>query len=127
MKSIGESIRLLNDVFNVDLVGVNMYNDEVSEHAVKHNYRETIIVPVIALTNNLTFIMSKGDKYITFMDGTRSKVVDWKEEHICELEDKIKELYNIDCWTFIKRWYNSSLKEMDNMHFLVIKVEKKGE
>ena len=68
--------------------------------------------------------MRNGDKYVTTADGVRCKVEHWEEKHICELDSKIKELYGIDAWSFICRWFKASNGHMDSMHFLIIKLKK---
>lgn len=121
-ETIGEALVLMQRLGG-DVVGMSLDNNNPTEHYVLHKFKETMIVPYYAVTNNCSLIMSKGDHYVTTADGIHCKVVSWEEKHICELEEEVQSLYNIDCWSFIKRWYNAN-KSMSSMEFVVIKVKK---
>lgn len=121
--SVGEAFKLLNQIGNMDIISVNKDGtDDVLSH-INHKYKDTVIVPYVAIHNNIAFLMTKGDRYVVTSDNIRCKVTEIKEIHICELEDLVNELYNIDCWSFVKRWY-STKKCMDSMHFVYLKLEK---
>lgn len=122
-QTIGQVISKLQRIGDLDIVSMTMDSNEVSYHHINHKFRETIIVPYVAIENNISYFTNKGDKYIIFADGIKAKVIESYEKHICELETEIRNLYGIDTWTFIKRWYQSD-KGMDSMHFVVIKVKK---
>lgn len=100
-----------------------MESNETSYHHINHKFRETIVVPYVAIENNISYLTNKGDKYIIFADGIKAKVVESYEKHICDLEEDIQKLYGIDTWSFIKRWYKT-YKQMDSMHFLILKLGK---
>lgn len=102
---------------------MSLDNNNPTEHNVLHKFKETMIVPYYAVTNNCSLIMSKGDHYITTADKICCKVVNWNEKHICELEEEIQKLYGIDAWSFVKRWYKSA-PQMDSMHFIVLDLKK---
>lgn len=121
-KTIGEALMLMQKL-GCDIMSMNLDNNNPTEHRVNHRFKDRVIVPFACVTNNVDFIMSKGEHYITMADGIRCKVTDWRERHICELEKDIQELYGIDMWSFICRWYKS-YPHMDSMHFLDIKLEK---
>lgn len=70
--------------------------------------------------------MSKGDHYVTTADGIHCKVVSWEEKHVCELEDKIQELYGMDILQYLRRWYKTLGNNMQSMFFLVLKLKKDG-
>ena len=128
-KTIGEAINLLSKIEQFNLIGMEKDMNQTTKHRVNHKYREVIIIPLIGLTENIDFLLSKGDKYLMFSDGTEAKVTEYKEVHICEEEEEIKQLYGCDPWRFIKKWYSTN-KEMDSMHFLRIttkKIENNGE
>jgi hypothetical protein len=92
-------------------------------HYVNHKFREEIIVPLCSLTNNIRFLLGEQSQTVITVDGVTCDVVTATERHICDLEADIRRLYNMDVWSFVKRWYtvNSS---MDSMHFLHIKLQK---
>lgn len=124
VKTIGEAIALFQRL-GCDIMSMNMDKNITTEHYVNHKFREApIIVPYCSVTNNVDWFMSNGDKYVTTADGVRCKVEHWEEKHICELDSKIKELYGIDAWSFICRWFKASNGHMDSMHFLIIKLKK---
>lgn len=122
-KTIGEALVLLQRLGG-DIVGMSLDNNNPTEHNVLHKFKETMIVPYYAVTNNVSLVMSKGDHYVTTADGIHCKIVSWEEKHICELEDEIKRLYNISCWDYLMRWFKATNGCMDSMHFLIIKLKK---
>lgn len=97
---------------------------EMNEYHINHRYRDVIIIPYVGIDKSLTFMLDKSEKYILTADGARAKVVSWEEKHICELEDEIQRLYNMDCWNYIKRWFKATKGSMDSMHFLILKLKK---
>ena len=122
-ETIGEALVLMQRLGG-DVVGMSLDNNNPTEHHVLHKFKETMILPYYAVTNNCLLIMSKGDHYVTTADGIHCKVVSWEEKHICELEDEIQRLYNMDCWSYIKRWHKATKGCMDSMHFLILKLKK---
>ena len=122
-ETIGEALVLLQRLGG-DVVGMSLDNNNPTEHHVLHKFKETMILPYYAVTNNCSLIMSKGDHYVTTADCIHCKVVSWEEKHICELEDEIQRLYNMDCWSYIKRWHKAAKGCMDSMHFLILKLKK---
>ena len=122
-ETIGEALVLLQRLGG-DVVGMSLDNNNPTEHNVLHKFKETMILPYYAVTNNCSLIMSKGKHYVTTADGIHCKIVSWEEKHICELEDEIQRLYNMDCWSYIKRWHKATKGRMDSMHFLILKLKK---
>ena len=122
-ETIGEALVLLQRLGG-DIISMSLDNNNPTEHHVLHKFKETMVVPYYAVTNNCSLIMSKGDHYVTTADGIHCKVVFWEEKHICELEDEIQRLYNMDCWSYIKRWHKATKGCMDSMHFLILKLKK---
>lgn len=97
-------------------------DDDIIKYFVKHNSKEKIIVPIVALSDNYDFFISKEEKYIVFNDKVEGKVLNWETKHICELEEEIKELYKCDVWSYLKKWYKYC-KDMDSMHLLCMEIE----
>lgn len=123
-KTIGEALVLMQRLGG-DIVGMSLDNNNPTEHNILHKFRDSeIVIPWAALTNNIAMVMSKGDHYVTTADGIHCKIVSWEEKHICELEEEIQRLYNMDCWSYIKRWFKATSGCMDSMHFLIIKLKK---
>lgn len=122
-ETIGEALRLIQRLGG-DIVGMSLDNNNPTEHNVLHKFKETMIVPYYAVTNNCSLIMSKGDHYVTTADGIHCKVMSWEEKHICELEEEIQRLYNMSCWDYMMRWFKATKGCMDSMHFLILKLKK---
>lgn len=122
-ETIGEALVLMQRL-GVDIISMSLDNNNPTEHHVLHKFKETMIVPYYAVTNNCSLIMSKGDHYVTTADGIHCKVVSWEEKHIFDLEDKVRELYGIDLLRYLKSWYKATKGCMDSMHFLILKLKK---
>lgn len=123
-RTIGEALNIINTIGGYDMSGIDMDNNEPTVHRINHKYREEVIVPIIGITRNVTFLCGKGKKQVITADNVVCDVLGYEEKHICLLEDDIKRLYNISCWEFITRWFKVSKESMDSMRFLVIKLKK---
>lgn len=121
-KTIGEALRLLQN-FGYNIASMNLDSNNITEHRVFHRFKERIIIPYIGIDRNVDFVFSKGEHYITTADNIRCKVINWSEKHICELEDEIRKVYNLDAWAFIKKWHKAC-PYMDSMHFLILDLKK---
>lgn len=121
--TLGEAIRILQGLGQFELTDMSIENNKATKHFVNHRFRETIVIPYVGISDNLDFLMSKGEKLVTTADGIRCKVESYEEKHICELEEDIQSLYGIDAWSFVKRWYKAD-KDMQSMYFIKIKLVK---
>lgn len=93
-------------------------------HELKHSYKDIVIIPTAALSNTFDFfIFGSAIKKLKLADGSICEVEQYEEKHICDLEDDIKEIYNVDVWSFVKRWYKYE-PHMTNMMFLKIWLKK---
>ena len=90
---------------------------------INHRYKEEIIVPLVAVTNNIKFLFDKEERHVMLGDGNVKKVISCEEVHICALESDINRMYGITPWDFVRRWYKI-YPRMDSMFFLKIKLEK---
>lgn len=122
-ETIGKALEMLSRIGKFELTGIFMESNETVESMVNHKFKEEMIVPYVGITDNIRFMMTKGDRYVTTSDGARCRVIAMKEVHICVVENMVMKLYGIDAWTFIKRWY-STQKSMDSLHFLYLKLQK---
>ena len=120
-KTIGEAIKLMSKVS--DIADVTSQSTDVVEAFVNHRFREEMILPYVGITPNIAFVMACGERWVTTSDGVHCKVIEFEEKHICELEDKIRSIYGIEPYQFIKRWY-AACKFMDSMTFIYIKLKK---
>lgn len=123
-KTFMEAILLFNKVANFEITDLSMENNEPTIHYINHKFREEVIIPFIQVSSNISFCIGRGEKTIITSDKVECRCVDWKEIHLCELEDDIQRLYGIDPWSFLKRWYGAN-KSMQSMFFLKIKLQKK--
>lgn len=121
--TLTEAVSCLYRMGFTEITDFEMEEDSVLETYINHKHRNEVIVPYIAVRNNIRFGLHKGDRYVITSDGVRCKVVECKEAHICNLEDKVKELYGIDCWKFIQRWYKVK-ESMGSMYFFYMRLEK---
>ena len=121
--SIIDALQKFQKIGFNDVLTMSLDNNNETSHSINHRFRNEVIVPFVGITQNIDFVMSKGNKIVHCADGVIAKVTEWNDIHICELEQDIQELYHIDAWSFLKRWYNSE-KRMDSMHFIKMKLEK---
>lgn len=122
-KSIPEALSMLQKIGFKDVISMSLDNNQTTHHAINHRFKEVVVVPLVGLTQNVDFVMSKGEKIVRCADGIDAKVIEWKDVHICELEKDIQDLYHMDAWSFLKRWWATE-KRMDSMTFIKIKLEK---
>ena len=120
-KTVGEAIKLMSKVG--DIADVTSQSTDPVEAYVNHRFREEMILPYVGISPNIAFLMACGERWVTTTDGFHCKVVEYEEKHVCELEDKIRSLYGIEPYDFIKRWYKTC-KAMDSMTFVHIKIKK---
>ena len=122
-KSIVDALEMFQKVGFKDVTGMSLDNNGLTYHEINHRYKDEVVVPLIGITDNVAWVMSKGQKIIICADGIKANVIEWEATHICVLEEDIKRIYGIDAWSFIKRWYASE-KRMDSMTFIKMKLEK---
>lgn len=95
----------------------------MATYQLKHRYREQVIVPYVGISNNGYFFVDEDDKYVFTADNVRCLVVDCQYRHIFELEKEIKEQYNMDILSFLKRWYDTD-NNMQSMEMVILKLKK---
>lgn len=124
-QTLGEAIRLLNRLGGFDITGMSMDNNSENTYKIAHRFQEEIIVPLLALQNNWGFVTTQAERYLYFADRITAKVVSWEDKNIVDFEEDIKRLYNLDAWSFLKKWYRV-YPQMTSLDFLHIKVGKEG-
>ena len=100
---------------------MKIINDVTSQ--VAHRYKEYMILPFVAISDNFNFVMTCGKRFVITQDGVKCEVIEYEERHICELEDEVRNMYGIDVWNFIKRWYNFN-DQMESMIFVKLKLKR---
>ena len=94
------------------------------DYFINHRFKEHLIMPYVGIKErNIDFLLDKKERHVVTSDRIRCKVINCKEKHICELEDEIRKIYNLDAWAFIKRWHKAC-PYMDSMHFIVLDLKK---
>lgn len=100
---------------------MKIINDVTSQ--VAHRYKEYMILPLVAISDNFNFVMTCGKRFVITQDRVQCEVIEYEEKHICQLEDDIRALYGVDAWTFTQKWYNFN-NTMDSMTFIKLKLKK---
>lgn len=122
-KTIGEALQLLSKVGQFDILNIQMESNRDTEHRILHKFREIVILPIHAITNNVDFILCKGKKTVTTADNVKCKVVQWKELHLLESDEEIRKLYGISAWDYAKKFYDYD-HNMQSMTLIKMKLEK---
>lgn len=113
---------MLQEFGGLDTQGYSIDNNMDTQHLVKHKWREEIVVPYLAIQNNVTFMCDNGEKHIITADQKKALVLDKKEYHMCEMEEIVKRLYGMDVWPFVMRWYNNGFNLL-SPSFIYIKSQ----
>jgi hypothetical protein len=123
-KNLGEALVLLNRLGQFDLLHLELNMEKKDTvHYVAHKFKEDIIIPYIALSNNLDYLLCDGKKTIHTKDGVMCECVSYEHKHIFEMEEDIKTLYGIETYDFLKRWYNFD-NAMQSLYFIKMKLKK---
>ena len=93
------------------------------EYKIRHTYKPKVILPNIGFIDSCLAFMLSEDRTIVTSDGFKCNVTDLREKHLCELESEILEIYKIDVWSWLKKWYGID-KGLLDMRMLVIELEK---
>ena len=128
-QTLGEAIRLLNRLGVFDITDMSMDNNSENTYNIAHRFQEEVIVPLLAIQNNCSFVMTQGERYLLFADKITAKVVSWEDKNIVLLEEDIKRLYNLDACSFLKKWYGvyPQMPSLDFLHIKVGQEENKNE
>ena len=96
---------------------------EITYHRINHSFKNEIIVPIVAISNNIDFLLCKCEKRVLTSDNVECTVESHEEVHMCKLGDDVKRLYDMEMWPYIMRWYNVD-PNMSSMEFVKIKLKK---
>lgn len=121
--SLGRILHSLQSVGDLNIVNMDADNTEDTYHSLKHKFRESLIIPYLGISHNIQLFTKKGEHFVTTSDNVKCKVKSWKEIHMCEMEKDVQELYHIDTWSFVNRWYKYE-RGMDSMYFIKMELEK---
>lgn len=91
---------------------------EEKVYRIQHTYKEEVIIPISALRDNISFILSEDKEPIVITsDNVRCRVASYQFVHICNCEKDIERIYGISAWGYLKKWY-SVLPLIDSLSFL---------
>lgn len=98
---------------------------EKTYHRILHSFKQEIIVPIAAITNNVDFVINDKScvRMVKTSDNVECVVERFEEVHMCLLEQDIKRLYGMEPWPYIMRWYKVA-PNMTTMDFFKIKLKK---
>lgn len=122
---IAQAITLLwkCGISNLNVLSMELDYNGDSTHIINHRFRQEVILPYIGISDNLRFMLSKGETSVLTSDGILCKVIEKKQKHVCELGEDITRIYQISPWDFIMRWYSVD-NRMDTMEFIYLKLTK---
>lgn len=91
-------------------------------HTISHAYKDEIIVPYSAVTNNIS--IEKGDG-VTTSDGVKATIESVLHLHMLskQAEQVSVRLYQISPWGLMKQWYLRKVP-IDSIVFLHIYLKK---
>lgn len=93
------------------------------DYKIRHTFKPKIILPNIGFIDSCLAFMLSENRTIVTSDGFKCNVTDLREKHLCELESEILEIYKIDVWSWIKKWYGID-KGLLDFRMLVLELKK---
>lgn len=111
-------------LFELEGVEADM-NKSDTYHNLRHKFRNEIIVPIAAISNNIEFLLYDAVKHVRTSDDVECVVETWEEKHICDLEEDVKEIYGVEAWAFMKTWHKFE-PCMTSMQFIKMKLKHEG-
>lgn len=92
---------------------------------VNHRYREKIIVPLIAIENNVSFLCDDNDedKNIQTSDNVICGINEIKVSNILDLENEISTIYKMGAYEYLKIW-RGAYNNLDSLSFVVLKLKR---
>lgn len=93
---------------------------------VNHRYREKIIVPLIAIERNVSFLCDDNDedKNIQTSDNVICGINEMKVSNIIDLENEISTIYKMGAYEYLKIW-RGAYNNLDSLSFVVLKLKRK--
>ena len=93
---------------------------------VNHKYRDKIIVPLIAIERNVSFLCDDNDedKNIQTSDNVICGIKEINVSNIIDLENEISTIYNMGAYEYLKIW-RGAYNNIDSLSFVVLKLKRK--
>lgn len=93
-------------------------------------YRNEIVVPLVCVSPNHEYLMTPDKDKVGILalmkDGVVSKVTFSETKTIFEFEALIKELYKVEPYEWLKRWYNACDGQLSNLYLCHIHLTKEN-
>lgn len=94
-------------------------------YKVNHRYKDKMILPLIAVSNNIDFITTDNERYVVTADSVKCKVSFCCVRTLFQVEKDIEKIYGISAWEFLKRWYGV-YDYLSSLNFFVLELKKEG-
>lgn len=93
-------------------------------YKVLHTFKDEIFVPLLAISPNVEFLFDKKKRLVVTSDNIQNMVVRFERMHILsdEAQELVKRLYNVDVYSFMKKWY--SALDITSMEFIYMNLKK---
>lgn len=95
----------------------------MSKIIIRHSPKKEILVPLVAIENNIDFIMNKPDK-VVLNDNIEHDIQSVTEMNILSknASDIVNRLYKCSVIDYLTKWYNFD-NHMDSFVFIYIKFK----
>lgn len=93
------------------------------KYRIRHTYKPKIIIPVNGISDNLDFLLDKGERIVVTSDNVECRALNVEEKHLCDLESEIQSIYNCDAWSWVKRWYKID-NWVSDLRVIIMDLEK---
>lgn len=91
-------------------------------------YRDEIVVPLVCISPNMELFSIPDKEKIGVLclmkDGTLAKIRGFEMKTIFEFEGLIRELYKVEPYEWLKRWYNACERQLSNLYVCHIYLTK---
>lgn len=91
-------------------------------------YRDEIIVPIVAISPSMEFFFTPESKLFgvkaLMKDGIVAKIRGCEMKTIFEFEGLIRELYSVEPYEWLKKWYNACDGMLSNLYLCHIYLNK---
>lgn len=98
-------------------------SEDIKYYKVNHRYKDRIIVPLMAVTKSIDFIVKDEEKYVITADNVKCKVKFLWIRNIFDIQEEIQKMYQLSAWDFLSRWH-SVYVNLTNIDFFVMGLEK---
>lgn len=91
-------------------------------------YKPEIVVPLICISPNIEYLATLDKDKVGVLalmkDGTLAKITCSETKTIFELETTIRELYKVEPYEWLKKWYNACNGQLSSLYLCHIHLKK---